>query len=284
MDLRNLLVKACNGFEMRLSLGLKKSELLSGWMELSEFTALVSNFSSLAQTDQILHFAWYLHTFRNKETVDQAAVRGCFKERHMDEPNLSLLFKRIIDRRPKVVLASGSGFRLESKIREQFDKEYGQHETTIAVTQMMKDLIGKVSDQGEKVFLAEAVKCYNVKAFRAAIVMAWNLGYDHLLYWVLADAGRLSAFNSKIIAKIGPKRGTGLTIVKREDFEELKESEVLDICSNAGLFGTKNTKRLLEIELTKRNMAAHPSTVVIGGPAADEAISSLVENVVLFLK
>jgi hypothetical protein len=253
-------------------------------MELSEFTSLVPNFSSLSQTDQILHFAWYLHTFRSKETIDQSCIRGCFKERHMDEPNLSLLFKRIVDRRPKAVLGSSTGFRLEGKLKEKLDKQYGQHETTIAVSQMMKGLIGKVSDQGEKVFLAEAIKCYHTKAFRAAIVMAWNLAYDHLLYWILADPGRLAAFNSNIIAKVGAKKGTGMLMARREDFEELKEYDVIEICATAGLFASANLKRILQIELTKRNMAAHPSLVVIGGPSADEAISSLVENVVLVLK
>lgn len=253
-------------------------------MELSEFTALVPDFSKLSQTDQIMHFAWFLHAERKKDVIDQVSIRGCFKERHMDEPNLSLLFKRLIDRRPKVVLAASSGFKLEGKIREQFDRKYGQHESTIAISQMLKELPGKVSDEAERLFLSEAIKSYHVKAFRAAIVMAWNLGYDHLLNWVLADAKRLADFNSKISGRVGQKKGAGLVIGKREDFEELKEQEVLDICGGAGLFASSNTKKLLEIQLTKRNLAAHPSLLNIDGPQADDTISSLVRNVVLVLK
>jgi hypothetical protein len=253
-------------------------------MELHEFTAVVPGFAQLSQTDQILHFGWYLHTHRGKEFFDQTAIRSCYKERNMDEPNLSLLFRRLAERRPKVVLQSGSGFRLEARIREQLDKKYGAHETTIAVSQMLKDLIGKLSDEAERLFLSEAIKCYHVKAFRAAIVMAWNLAYDHLLHWVLADATRLAAFNARILPRIGAKRGTGLVIAKREDFEELKEQEVLDIASAASLFASGNTKKLLDIQLTKRNLAAHPSLLAIDGPQADDTISSLVSNVVLVLK
>ncbi len=132
--------------------------------------------------------------------------------------------------------------------------------------------------------MSEAIKCYHVKAFRAAIVMAWNLAYDHLLHWVLADATRLAAFNARILPRIGAKRGTGLVIAKREDFEELKEQEVLDIASAASLFASGNTKKLLDIQLTKRNLAAHPSLLAIDGPQADDTISSLVSNVVLVLK
>ena len=173
-------------------------------MDLSEFTALVPEFSKLSQAGQILHFAWYLHTQRKKDVIDQASVRACFKERNMDEPNLSLLFKRLIERRPKIVLQSGSGFKLKGKIREQFDRKYGEHETTIAVSQMLKDLIGKVSNEAERLFLSEAIKCYRVKAFRAAIIMAWNLAYDHLLHWILSDAKRLGDFNTKITGVVGP--------------------------------------------------------------------------------
>ncbi|HYW42227.1 MAG TPA: hypothetical protein VE959_05185 [Bryobacteraceae bacterium] len=252
-------------------------------MELSEFTSLIPSFASLSQTDHILHFAWYLHAHRKKEVIDQASIRACFKERYMDEPNLSKLFKRLIERRPKVVLPTGSGFKLEGKVREQFDQKYGQHETTIAVSQLLKDLMGKVSDEAERLFLSEAIKCYHVKAFRAAIVMAWNLTYDHLLNWVLADAQRLADFNAKIIARVGTRRGTGLVMAKREDFEELKEKDVLEICGTAGLFASNNTKKLLDMHLTRRNMAAHPSLLSIDGPQADDTISSLITNVVLVL-
>jgi hypothetical protein len=253
-------------------------------VELHEFTAAVPGFAKLSQPDQILHFAWYLHTYRSKESFDQPAIRACYKERNMDEPPLSKLFARLVERRPKVVLEGASGLRLESKIREELDKKYGQHETTIAVSKMLKDLIGKVPDEAERLFLTEAIKCYHVKAFRAAIVMAWNLAYDHLLYWVLNEPTRLAEFNAKIIAKIGSKRGTGMAIATREDFEQIGEQDVLDICKNASLFASANTKKLLDIQLTKRNLAAHPSLLSIEGPQADDAISSLVNNVVLVLR
>jgi hypothetical protein len=230
-----------------------------------------------------LHLGWFRNKKKGKETFDQASVRGCYKELSLPEPNFSEQFTRLADRKPKVVIKEGAGLKLEHSIRAKLDEKYGQHETTIAISQQMKSLVGKLSDAGEKIFLDEAIKCYHVKAFRAAIVMGWNLAYDHLLNWILADAGRLAAFNSKIIAKEGLKKGTGLVMSQREDFEDLKESDVLDISSNAGLFASDNTKKILTIQLTKRNMTAHPSLVVIGSPAADETISSLVENVVLVL-
>ncbi len=114
--------------------------------------------------------------------------------------------------------------------------------------------------------------------------MPWNLAYDHVLHSVLKNSTRLAAFNSHIISRIGAKRGRGLAVVVREDFEEFKESEVLDICSKAGLLTSPNTKNTLDIQLTKRNLAAHPSILSLEAPQADDAISSLVNNVVLVLQ
>lgn len=253
-------------------------------MELKEFAAAVPGFAALPHREKIIHFGWYLHTHKARERFGQAHIRACYNDLHMDEPNLSEQFKRLLARRPKVLLPDGSGFRLEHSARENLDKKYGEHETTIAISKMLKELPGKISDEAEKVFLSEAIKCYHNKAFRAAIIMAWNLAYDHLLHWILKEPTRLAAFNAHIVGRIGPKRGSGMVIAKREDFEDLKESETLDICNSAGLFASSNTYTILGIQLKKRNMAAHPSLVVIDGPAADDTISSLVNNVVLVLK
>jgi hypothetical protein len=251
-------------------------------MNLREFAAIVPGFSKLTQPERILHFGWYIHVHRDRARFDQASIRACYEELSMDEPNLSLLFTRLLARKPKVMLQDGAGCFLEHGTREAFDSKYGQHETTIAISKMLKDLPGKISDEGERLFLSEAITCYHNKAFRAASIMSWNLAYDHLLHWVLRDPTRLAAFNARIAGRIGPKRT--ISVAKREDFEELKEAEVLDICGTANLFTSGNTKKILDIQLTKRNLAAHPSLLVIEGPQADDTISSLVNNVVLVLK
>lgn len=251
-------------------------------MELAEF-ARISGVAKLSQPEQILHFGWYIHFHRDRPRFDQAAVRDCYEALSMDAPNLSLLFTRLLARKPKVMLQDGAGCYLEHGTREALSKKYGEHETTIAISKMLKELPGKISDEAEKHFLSEAVTCYHHRAFRAAIVMAWNLAYDHLLNWILKDPARVTAFNAHIVGRVGPKKAASITISKREDFEELKESEVIDIAESAGLFASTNTKKILGIQLTKRNLAAHPSLLTIDGPAADDTISSLVNNVVLVL-
>ena len=44
--------------------------------------------------------------------------------------------------------------------------------------------------------MTEALTCYRDRAFRATIVMTWNLAYDHLLNWIMAN--HLARFNAAI--------------------------------------------------------------------------------------
>lgn len=253
-------------------------------MNLKEFVAAVQGFAGLSHPDKILHFGWYLHTHGGKERFDQAAIRVCYQSEHLPEPNYSEQLKRLVEKRPKVILQDSGGYRLEHGIRARLDEKYAEHETTIAVSKLLKELPGKIADEAERIFLKEAISCYHHKNFRAAIIMAWNLTYDHMARWVIADSTRLASFNSKIAARVGAtSRRAGITITKREDFEQLEEKEMIDIMGNAGLLPSVNVKKILEMQLTRRNMVAHPSLVVVDAPQADDAITSLVRNVVLVL-
>src|SRR5438067_2008893 len=76
--------------------------------------------------------------------------------------------------------------------------------------------------------------------------------------WFMAN--HLAAFNAAIPRRY-PKRA-GFSIIKKDDFEELKESETIEVCGNAGIVND-NTKKILNDKLTRRNVAAHPSLVEI---------------------
>lgn len=253
-------------------------------MTLKEFVAAVPGFAGLQHPEKILHFGWYLHTNGEKERFDQAAIRACYKDQHLPEPNYSEQLKRLVGRRPRVLLQDASGYRLEHAKRAKLDEKYGEHETTIAVSKLLKELPGKVASEAERIFLKEAISCYHHKNFRAAIIMAWNLTYDHMARWIIADRARLASFNSKIAQRLGVNsKRASITIAKREDFEHLEEKEMIDIMGNAGLLPSTNAKKILEIQLTRRNMVAHPSLVTTDAPQADDAITSLVQNIVLVL-
>jgi hypothetical protein len=110
--------------------------------------------------------------------------------------------------------------------------------------------------------------------------MTWNLAYDHVRRWILADPARIVAFNSGLVAKY-PKRQ--IQIASLNDMDELKEAEIIEVCRTANLLN-KNVVDILREKLRRRNASAHPSSITVTQHQADDVISDLINNVVLTLR
>jgi hypothetical protein len=249
-------------------------------MTLEEFAQLVPGMAGMSHTDRIRHFAWYVHTQEKKERFAPADITRCYDQLHIGKPvNIHGQLQQLADKKPKELLKDSRGYRLEARVREALETKYGSRPVVIAASAMLTGLPGKVSDDAERLFLTEALICYRSGAFRAAIVMTWNIAYDHLITWVVAK--HLPAFNAAIVKKY-PKR-SGVAMTKKEDFaDEFTEFEALEVCGAASIIDN-NTKKILNEKLVKRNMAAHPSLVEITIHQAEDVISDLVKNVILKL-
>lgn len=223
--------------------------------------------------------AWFEEARLNRPNFDAAHMRQCFRSAGVDPPDLSVYLPRLASKKPPQLVKERAGYRLAATVRRALDTKLGGDPTAIAVAKALTDLPAKIPDLAEREFLAEALSCYRVRAFRASVVMTWNLAYDHLVRWVFADANRLASMNSGIATKY-PKKN--LTLVVVEDAEELKESEFLEAARIAKILD-KNTSQILKEKLGRRNMAAHPSRVSITQHSADDMITDLVANVILKL-
>jgi hypothetical protein len=249
-------------------------------MELRELVQQVEEFDALPPREKIRLFGWHLHTNKGKSSFDNGAIRGCYDELHLAPPNVAQYLSRLAESRPPDLVKVKDGYKLERSVRTVLDAKYGVHHSVVHVSKLLADLPSKVPTVAEKTFLIEAMKCYRVEAYRACIVMAWNLAFDHLLNWILNDTTRLCAFNSAITKRY-PKR-TGIVISNQDHFEVLKEFEVIEICQTASLT-SKNIIDILREKLKKRNAAAHPSQVIFVQSQADDVVTDLTNNVVLAL-
>jgi hypothetical protein len=249
-------------------------------MRLSDFVLQVDNFDALPPRELIKVFSWFLHTHRDKQQLDNEAIRGCFKEIHLNIPNVAMYVSRMNCLKPPELIKERNGFKLSRSVRTALDSKYGVHSSTIQVSKLLTDLPIQVPNLLERAFLVEAIKCYRVEAYRACIVMTWNLAFDHFLHWILSDPKRLSDFNSAIVRRF-PKK-TAFIICSQDQFEDLKESEVIEIALTASL-ASKNIIEILREKLKRRNIAAHPSQVIVTQSQADDVVTDLVNNVILTL-
>ena len=250
-------------------------------MELRDLVDQVEGFDALPLREKIRLFAWHLHSHKGMESFDNAAMRGCFEQLHLADPNVAKYLPRYANAKPADLVKIRSGYKLERSVRTALDAKYTLHQTVIQISKLLNDLPGRVPDLTEKNFLTEALSCYRIKAYRACVVMTWNLAYSHLLHWILTDPKRVERFNAAISRRY-PNKKPVITIAKYDDFEELKESEVIEVCNTAAVLNG-NIIRILREKLGKRNSAAHPSSIVVVQSQADDVITDLVNNVILAL-
>ncbi len=250
-------------------------------MSLQEVVQDVPGFHGWGHPEKIKFFGWYLHTSRSRERFNQADIRSCYDELHLEKPSgVSPYFNNLMVKKPKEVLHDTHGYYLAGPVRAYYDSKYGQRAITVQVHKLLADLPGKVTDEAERLFLSEAILCTRNKAYRAAIVMTWNLALDHLEDWVLKN--HISQFNARIHIRY-PKKPASMAIHKKDDFGDFfKEAEFLEVCSSANII-TGDLKKILDEKLARRNIAAHPSLVEITQLQAEDFITDMVNNVVLKL-
>ena len=249
--------------------------------ELKALVDTIDGFAGWGHVDKIKLFAWFQHAMKKKDRFGTADITACFDQLHYPRPNVSQYLKDMVEKKPPVLLRDGKGLYMEGSVRAEYDKSYGGRESTVKVEKLLMELPGKIPDAAERDFLSEALICFRNKAFRASIVMTWNLTFFHLCHYVLKY--KLAEFNAEY-----PTRHPGIhrrakapTIATYDDFSsDLKESEMIEICRSANII-TKEQFNALDRQIGRRNSAAHPSTTVITFLQAEEFIHDLVTNVVL---
>jgi predicted transcriptional regulator len=246
-------------------------------VKLTEFVQTIPGFTTLSHREKIEIFMWSLHTHRNLERISSGDISRCYSELSLGTTNVTTELNRLEQK--GAVLKNKDGYRLEMKLNEALTTKYGQRVATIYVDQLLAGLPDRLGNMSEKSYLEETLICLRHKAFRAAVVMVWNIAYDHICDWTLSPA-RLFAFNQQM-QKTYTKKNLA-DFKQRDDFENLKEFEVLQVLASSGLInGGMHT--ILKEKLDRRNKAAHPTGITFFQHTAEEIIRDLIENVVLKL-
>jgi hypothetical protein len=250
-------------------------------MEVKELKALVPGLLQKGHPEKIKIFGWYLHVYQNKETFHPADIKDVYDELHDNAPSsFSGYFKNLVSQ--KCILKNTKGYRLTGATRDEINAAYAPTGNKVQMSSLLKNLPNLIPNLAERTYLNETLICYENGAFRAAIVMTWNLAYHHLCDHILKN--RLADFNARWVIKFAGMHKNGTKTIKViDDFmDELKESEVIVIAKDAGVI-TKNVFNIMEEKLKKRNSAAHASGIVINQLQADAYIDDVVNNVVLKL-
>jgi hypothetical protein len=244
---------------------------------------LLEGFSRLKEIEVIKLVLWWCHQHDGKEWIQGEGIRACYARMHRATPagGFTAYLKSLVERRPPQVIQTRHGYKLEQRTAQALSEKYGRRETALRVEKLLLDLPSTLPNLQERAYLEEALVCFRHGAFRASVVMAWNLAFDHLCSWIVSDAKRLADFNARVPVRYAKEKYPAVT--KRDDFVEMKESHIIDIADSAYVI-TSNVAKVLREKIIRRNMAAHPADVSTLQPTAEEFIRDLVENVVLNLE
>jgi hypothetical protein len=245
----------------------------------ADFVASIPRFTKFNYTEQIKRFCWFLSSHRNKAKFSGADIAKCFDDANCPKPtSVGPFLTSLAKQKPAFLVKQGTGYALSRHAREQLDPVLGQRDATVAVHKLLTDLPAKLTIGYERAYLEEALTCFRHKAYRAAVVMTWNLAYDHFCNFIMSS--HLADFNTQL-PKSFPKADIS-SISKRDDFTVLKESQVIQVAKSANII-SNSVNKILKEKLDRRNIAAHPSGVSTLQLTAEEFIQDLVENVMLKL-
>jgi hypothetical protein len=249
--------------------------------DLQSFVAGVSAFVDMGHADKVRLFAWLQHYLFKRERFSTKDINWCYDKLSYEPSNTSQYLKNM---EGNELLKDSKGYRCEGKFRAEYDARYAEHQITLSVRHLVKDLINVLPELGEKDIFQEVLTCLKYDAGRAAIIMVWNIAFYHLCQFILKY--HLKEFNDRLpIRYPGKWKAANMPLVKKyDDFgDEMSEREVVEVASSAGIINGSMHKVYLA-KLDERNSAAHPSTNHVTQIQAEGFIDNLLHNTVLLLK
>jgi hypothetical protein len=236
----------------------------------------VENFGSLTQKEQVKVISFFFTVENGIETFLPSQIRSCFEKENLKLPaNVSNEFIKLAGEKPPVFIKKGSEYCFERSAKKNLESIYlgNIHNQVISTT--LRDLLTKISSAEQQVFLEEAISCFEIKSYRAAIVMSWLLAIDTIYEFVLKN--KIIEFNEAIQLHGKYKK----VIVKSKDnFSDIKESDFIELLRVAKII-SNDTRKILDEKLDFRNTCAHPNTIVIKETKAISFIEDIVDNIVL---
>lgn len=150
-----------------------------------------------------------------------------------------------------VPAAVASAERVASTVKDKSDVNQQTKEISDNLRQHLKEIDGNT-----KLFLEEAIACFENELYRATVVLSWT-GAVSLLYHHVVE-NHLEEFNDEATHR-NPKWRKAKT---KDDLARMRESDFLDILDTLSVIG-KNVKQELQFCLKLRNACGHPNSLEV---------------------
>ncbi len=249
------------------------------------FLQRIPNIDSLHRTELARYFVYFLTVGDTTADATPAQVAKCFRTSEgIPWDDVRFYLSRAAQKKNRddvpLLVHTGQGYRLERRERERIRSTFSNEPHKREADAALRSLVGQLSAIAEQSFLDEAVKCYDVGAYRATVLMTWNLTLHHLSEYVFRH--QLASFNVEL-AKVKDKRVKVSTVITMDDFADIPENKFIEIMRAANIINN-DVRKILDQKLGTRNSYAHPTTLSLSPVKASEFVQDLINNVVLKYK
>ena len=152
----------------------------------------------------------------------------------------------------------------------------GQHIHTPIIrksAQSLRSKLDKILDEQTRNFVDEAIRCFEIKAFRAAVVLTWVGAVSVLQSYVVKNC--LAQFNAEAL-----RRNPKWKLAQNADqLGRMQESEFLDVLEAIAVLGNNVKQELQNLCLKLRNGCGHPNSMLVEEHRVASHIEMLALNV-----
>jgi hypothetical protein len=254
----------------------RKSKNKADFMEvqLSDVLDRKPEFSKLSQIDQVKYMAYFFIKIKKDPIFTPKNIKDFFDLASLPHPsNIHACFNEL--RKRDILIQNKNGYKLHRDIKRKLKEEFSTSKQDKKVSKTLRAHLKKVIEPNQRLYLKEAIDCYEIEAYRASVIMTWILTLDHLHNYIFSQ--KLKEFNQALSKRKGIKINK---IRTSDDFCELKESDFIEICRSAKII-TPDVRKILDEKLGFRNSCAHPSGIKIKEAKATSFIEDLLDNVIL---
>lgn len=143
-----------------------------------------------------------------------------------------------------------------------------------AISSTLRGLLSKLGNPDIAAFVEEAIKCFEARLYRFAVVLSWvgalALLYDHVV------SKHLAAFNAEATRRTATSKNPWKPAKTADDLALMKEHDFLQVIESISVIG-KNVRQELEARLKLRNACGHPNSFAL----AENTVAAHVEQLIL---
>lgn len=249
-------------------------------MTLDDFADQIEDFYSMTSSDQIKYLVYYLLILSKQDGVKPIEIKKLFEQLHiLPYTNIPkyLNDKSTGKKETRIFIKKKEKYYLLKDAKDSVDVKFKSSKPKLIVQNELKNLSIKITKAEQNIFFEETIKCFGIGAYRASIIMSWNLTIDHLFEYILSK--KLSEFNTALAANTD-KRIKITSIVLKDDFSEIPENKFIEFCRTSKII-SNDVRKILENSLGIRNSAAHPSSIVFTETKTLAYIEDLITNIIL---